>query len=1246
MKITNIYNDKRDIYTFYRDNEMKLHVHKIDGFFPYFYEKDISGSYKSFKGESLKKIIVSMPQDIKRKRSKQAFEADILFTRRFLIDKVDILEKCPIKYFMVDIEIQTIEFPSVKDAKYPVSCISIYNSENKEVKIFFLPDFASEYELYQAFVRYIKAEKPDILLGWNFVNFDYKYLHNRFPDLAKDISPIGKSRYRAEDTLYPAGISICDYMDWFKKTTLNREKRYSLDYISQKYLKDNEIITTDFNIINEELKRKNINDVVRLAKLEERFNLLGYCDEIRRLAKVEFEDLEWNSRMIDQLLLQEAKEQKVVLPMRPEETEEVEFEGAYRDVLESGAFFNVYKADLSSAYPFAIIDFCIDSANIVENETTSNEEVVNVNNILFRQKPDALLPKVVRKLVTLKDEIKRQLKAVSSDSENYKDIKTKYDAVKGLVNSAYGVMGNRFFRLYDNRVASSTTYLVRSLLKYVIEKLGTMGHKVVYVDTDSVFYQADRELTVELNALIQQWAKEMFDKERVSTEFAHEGTFEKLLLLTKCRYAGWLRKTNGELEEEIKGIEAKRKDSSVYTQKFQKELIERILNKEEKDIIFNWIKTEIDNFQSQKLEDIAFPCRISKPASEYKNLPVFIRAQQSTPQIKINIGDSFYYIYMRERDEKGNDVVLAFTEENNEHINREKIDWQKMKERNLIMKLDTIFEAMKYDLNEIYTPPAKSRICTKCEKEKTNGRFDLDSDICKICVTNANKPPKIKKVKIIKEKKIKIKKESVKKSKVEVSIEKTESIIVKEENQIIATEELIEVSHSFKTQAEITDRTIIVAEAFGLGIDEEKSFTLYDKTQIKFKVGDVVYITGDSGSGKSFLLNNVFAKREDAISLSDLKIDDNEQIIEGVGKDINEALKLLNLAGLGDAFLYLRKYSQLSDGQKYRYKIAKFIANKDKKIWLIDEAGATLDRTTAKIVSFNLQKIARQLGKSVIIATTHTDLLDEIRPNVLIVKGYESEVNITYYTNEYWKNKKLDMLDEIKYEIGTKEDYEKLKKFHYRQASLGAVRGFYKMTYKDELVGVIVTTYPHLALKGRNKFNNNELSKMSKENCERINAEYTCIARVIIHPKYRGIGLAYRFIGKYLDKWAETKYVETLAVMARYSKFFHKAGMIPIEVDEDLKRHELVALLEQYGYNISLLSSAKYNEKIYNNLTDEQKIEVKNIVKNILSKYKGQISKLYSTEISVDDLVNKNLFILMKDLQRPDTLYLVKKVRD
>jgi len=449
------------------------------------------------------------------------------------------------------------------------------------------------------------------------------------------------------------------------------------------------------------------------------------------------------------------------------------------------------------------------------------------------------------------------------------------------------------------------------------------------------------------------------------------------------------------------------------------------------------------------------------------------------------------------------------------------------------------------------------------------------------------------------------------------------------------------VSHSFKTQCEVTDRTILVADAFGLGIDDEKDFCIYDNFEFDLKSNDIVYVTGTSGSGKSWILKNTFNKFKNSISIDDIQIDDDEILIEGVGCDLNDALKKLNLAGLGDAFLYLRKYSQLSDGQKYRYAIAKFL-DTDRDIWILDEFCAKLDRVTAKIVAYNLQKIARRLNKCVICATTHTDLKEALKPSLHIEKGYESEVKQTRIESDIYSKKLDEIYDNIKVEIGDKADYLKLKKFHYRQAGLGAVKNIYKLTLSDDVIGVIVVTYPHLALKGRNIFNDKKYSRMTKENCTAINKEYECIARVILHPQYRGLGLAYYMLKEYF-KLSDSPYIETVAVMANYTPFFERAGMTRIDVEQDRKRVNAVQELEGFGFNIALLSSERYNESVYNTLNEEEQEAVRVIVTQILNRYKGQISKLFSKEKTIADIVETELFKVMKEVQRANTVYLIKE---
>jgi ABC-type ATPase with predicted acetyltransferase domain len=144
------------------------------------------------------------------------------------------------------------------------------------------------------------------------------------------------------------------------------------------------------------------------------------------------------------------------------------------------------------------------------------------------------------------------------------------------------------------------------------------------------------------------------------------------------------------------------------------------------------------------------------------------------------------------------------------------------------------------------------------------------------------------------------------------------------------------ISINYETGTEITPRTVEVADAFGLGIDQTKKFVLYDKVQLEINKDDIVYITGDSGSGKSVLLR-LFQKTlgEKAVNIDNIRFPEDKPLIKTIGKTTGEGLELLSRVGLNDAFLFLRKSKKLSDGQRYRYLLTKLIECK-KQYWLMD----------------------------------------------------------------------------------------------------------------------------------------------------------------------------------------------------------------------------------------------------------------------------------------------------------------------
>jgi ABC-type lipoprotein export system ATPase subunit/GNAT superfamily N-acetyltransferase len=382
----------------------------------------------------------------------------------------------------------------------------------------------------------------------------------------------------------------------------------------------------------------------------------------------------------------------------------------------------------------------------------------------------------------------------------------------------------------------------------------------------------------------------------------------------------------------------------------------------------------------------------------------------------------------------------------------------------------------------------------------------------------------------------------------------------------------------------LTDRTIAVSEAFGLGIDEDKEHVVLDNVELKIGPKDIVYITGDSGAGKSVLLRALKKDLGDeAVDINDVQVDSSKPLIEAVGRTVEEGLELLSKVGLNDAFLFLRTYDELSEGQKYRYKIAKMVESKA-DFWIADEFAATLDRDTAKIVAYNLQKLARQQGKAVLAATTHTDLFEDLSPSVHIHKRFGKEISVRYFPNEVAAE--CSLVREMRGQEGSLEDWKMLMGFHYRGHRFAAFRKIFCLKRGGELCGAIVYCYPPPAAYGRRMV----LPKMSMRE---LNKKLSIISRVVVHPKYRTIGLGAKLVRETLPL-AGTPYVEMAAVMAKYNPFAEKGGMQKIAEQPPAKEAIKVAeVLHQHGFNIQLLGSEKHVLNKLQTLSNEDLVKVR-----------------------------------------------------
>jgi ABC-type lipoprotein export system ATPase subunit/GNAT superfamily N-acetyltransferase len=407
---------------------------------------------------------------------------------------------------------------------------------------------------------------------------------------------------------------------------------------------------------------------------------------------------------------------------------------------------------------------------------------------------------------------------------------------------------------------------------------------------------------------------------------------------------------------------------------------------------------------------------------------------------------------------------------------------------------------------------------------------------------------------------------------------------------------------AFKTKAQVTERTIEVAEAFGLGIDEEHEHILFNDFMLKLEEGDIVYITGDSGSGKSVLLR-ALAKDlgDESILMRELPMNDKLPIIDLVGNSFSDALKKLSLVGLNDAFLFLRLPDHLSDGQMYRFRIAQLL-DQEKKIWLCDEFCSTLDRTTARIVSYNIQKLARRSSSTLIVATTHTDLREDLNPSIYIHKGWGQEVKVDYRPNA--EPAKCTVAKFVSITEADKREYNKLAYLHYRNHKIPAPLKIYSMKLKGETIGVIAYVYPSISSSGRRKV----VGYSPK--IEELNREWATIGRVIVHPKYRSIGLGSKIIEETLPLVGR-RHIELIAVMAQYSPFAERAGMQRVLLTQPSERIvKALNSIKELGLNPALLSSRLYNERKLKELDEEGIEQLKEALLMVDTHYYRRLSRI------------------------------------
>lgn len=216
------------------------------------------------------------------------------------------------------------------------------------------------------------------------------------------------------------------------------------------------------------------------------------------------------------------------------------------------------------------------------------------------------------------------------------------------------------------------------------------------------------------------------------------------------------------------------------------------------------------------------------------------------------------------------------------------------------------------------------------------------------------------------------------------------------------------VAHDFLPKQNSSGAAVVM-DHFGIGFEQGRH-VIVDGFDLPVQAGDVVLFTGASGSGKSSLLRAAASKLSDEAVVEDapappslrnpqqvLNIDDldlgSRILIDALPFPAQESMQLLSSCGLGEAHLMLRTPAELSDGQRYRFRLALALSQQPR--WIVaDEFTATLDRTLARVIAFNIRRLADRTGTGFLLATTHEDFADDLQPNLHVQCRLDGEISV------------------------------------------------------------------------------------------------------------------------------------------------------------------------------------------------------------------------------------------------------------
>nr|BAR31381.1 DNA polymerase [uncultured Mediterranean phage uvMED] len=626
-----------------------------------------------------------------------------------------------IKLITLDIE-TTAEhgFPDVESAIEEILAITIQDYTTKKITTWGIKPFFNkqenvtyyhchtEQELLSQFINYWMVDVPDVITGWNIQLFDIPYICKRLnrvlgEKLMKRLSNWGLVTEgeifingRKHVTFDIGGLTQLDYLDLYKKFTYKAQESYRLDYIAEVELGQKKLDHSEYDTFKDfythgwqKFIEYNIVDVELVDRLESKMKLIELALTMAYEAKVNYADVFYQVRMWDNIIYNYLKKRDIVVPPRKKESKSEKYAGAYVKEPIPGKYDWVVSFDLNSLYPHLIMQYNISPETLLEERhpTASVDKILNeeisfelykdnavcANGAMFRKDVRGFLPELMEKmygdrvifkkkmLKAKQDYEKTPTKALEKEIARCNNIQM---AKKISLNSAYGAIGNQYFRYYKLANAEAITLSGQVSIRWIENKMNQYLNKILsteeidYViasDTDSIylnmgplvdkFFASKSSDKARIVGLLDVVCKEKLEPyidacyselaEYVSAydqkmQMKRENIADRGIWTAKKRYILNVWDSEGVRYEDPKlkvmGIESVKSSTPAPCRKMLKEAFNILMTKTEDDLI-DYIDKCRREFKTLPPESISFPRSVSDVVKYKSSSDIYIKGK-------------------------------------------------------------------------------------------------------------------------------------------------------------------------------------------------------------------------------------------------------------------------------------------------------------------------------------------------------------------------------------------------------------------------------------------------------------------------------------------------------------------------------------------------------------------------------------------------------------------------------------------